>query len=79
MGWKVDYMTHIWIFWNGKFEQGDKLNVFQAERANIVSANAAEMEKHFQPPQHVPKGCFDSLHCLHFARLNTEGPLFFWS
>lgn len=39
-------------------------------------ANAAKMEKHFQPAQHAPEGCFDSFHCLHFARLNMEARFF---
>lgn len=52
------------------------MNVFQTERASIMFANSAKMEKHFQPAEHVLKGCFDSFNCLHFARLNMEGTFF---
>lgn len=49
--------------------------ILRQKRANMF-ANAAKMEKHFQPPEYILKGCFDSFHCLHFARLYTEALLF---
>lgn len=41
----------VWARWQ-------VVNVFLAERANIMFANAAKMEKHFQSPQHILKRLF---------------------
>lgn len=69
-------VIHVWFFSERKvWARWQVANVFLAESADIMVANAAKMEKHFRPPR---QGRFYDLHCLRFARLHTEDSFFFF-
>lgn len=67
--WCIEWVGRLntWKFWASWHE----LNAFR-HCAKSMFANTAKTDKHFQPPQHTLKDCFDTFHCLHSACLNME-------